>query len=147
MVGIDAMDIKAQIQKDRIAAMKARESERKATLDYILGEIQKKEKDPNAKGEIAVPVILAYVKSLRDFIEQHGAAYADQVAKFRFEIELLQQYLPKQLSDDELRAEIEGLRAAGQDKKGLVMKALKEKHGAAVDGKRAATILDELGIK
>lgn len=141
------MDIKEQIKKDRIEAMKAHRAERKATLDYILGEIQKKEKDPSAKGDIATAIISAYLKSLREFIDQHGAERPAETAKYRAEIEQLEAYLPKQLTDDELRGEIEALRQSGQDKKGLVMKALKEKHGAAVDGKRAATILDEMGIK
>lgn len=141
------MDIKAQIQKDRIEALKAGQGERKATLDYILGEIQKKEKDPSAKGEVATAIIVAFLKSLREFIELHGESKPETAATYRAEIELLEKYLPKQLGDDELRAEIDSLRAAGTDKRGLVMKALKEKHGAAVDGRRAAAILDELGIR
>ncbi|MGB9691063.1 MAG: GatB/YqeY domain-containing protein [Candidatus Sumerlaeaceae bacterium] len=141
------MDIKSQIQRDRIAAMKAGESARKATLDYILGEIQKKEKDPNAKGDIAAAVISAYIKSLREFIEQHQASKPEVCAQYAAEITMLQEYLPRQLSEDELRAEIQALRAAGLDKKGLIMKALKEKHGAAVDGKLAAALLDALGIR
>jgi len=141
------MDIKAQIQRDRIAAMKAGERDRKATLDYILGEIQKKEKDPSAKGDVAVSVISAYIKSLREFIETHGATRPEVCAKYEAEIALLQAYLPRQLSEEELRAEIEALRAEGVDKKGLIMKALKEKHGGAVDGRLAAALLDAMGIR
>ncbi|MBX7247395.1 MAG: GatB/YqeY domain-containing protein [Candidatus Sumerlaeaceae bacterium] len=141
------MDIKAQIQKDRMEAMKTRNAAAKSTLDYILGEIQKKEKDPSAKGDIATAVIAAYLKSLREFIAQFATERPEQSAVYQAEITQLEQYLPKQLSADELRAEIQALQAAGQDKKGLIMKALKEKHGAAMDGKAAATILDELGIK
>jgi uncharacterized protein YqeY len=141
------MDIKAQIQRDRIEAMKTGQSERKATLDYILGEIQKKEKDPSAKGDIAASVIAAYIKSLREFIEQHKADKPEICAKYEAEIAMLQAYLPRQLSEAELRAEIEALRATGLDKKGLIMKALKEKHGTAVDGKMATTLLDQMGIK
>jgi len=141
------MDIKAQIQRDRIEAMKTGQSEKKATLDYILGEIQKKEKDPSAKGDIAASVIAAYIKSLREFIEQHKADKPEICAKYEAEIAMLQAYLPRQLSEAELRAEIEALRATGLDKKGLIMKALKEKHGTAVDGKMAATLLDQMGIK
>ncbi|MCX7625764.1 MAG: GatB/YqeY domain-containing protein [Candidatus Sumerlaeaceae bacterium] len=140
------MDIKAQIQRDRISAMKAGQTERKATLDYILGEIQKKEKDPNAKGDIAVSVIAAYIKSLREFIEQHKSSKPDVCAKYEAEIAMLQEYLPRQLSESELREEIEKLRASGLNKKGLIMKALKENHGAAVDGKVAAALLDAMGI-
>lgn len=141
------MDIKAQIQRDRIEAMKTGQSEKKATLDYILGEIQKKEKDPSAKGDIAASVIAAYIKSLREFIEQHKADKPEICAKYEAEIAMLQAYLPRQLSEAELRAEIEALRATGLDKKGLIMKALKEKHGTAVDGKMATTLLDQMGIK
>ncbi len=141
------MDIKSQIQRDRIEAMKAGQTARKATLDYILGEIQKKEKDPNAKGDIATAVISAYIKSLREFIEQHKESKPDVCAQYEEEIAMLQSYLPRQLSEDELRAEIEALRASGLDKKGLIMKALKEKHGAAVDGKLAACLIDAMGIR
>jgi uncharacterized protein YqeY len=118
------MDIKAQIQKDRIEAMKAREADKKAVLDYILGEIQKKEKDPSAKGDIAVASISAYVKSLREFIEQHGATRGDEAAKYQREIEILGAYLPKQLSDDEIRAAVIEIQAGGESRKGMIMKAL-----------------------
>ncbi|MCX7718724.1 MAG: GatB/YqeY domain-containing protein [Candidatus Sumerlaeaceae bacterium] len=141
------MDIKAQIQKDRIEALKTGDAPRKAVLDYLLGEIQKKEKDPAAKGDIAAAVVAAYIKSLREFIAQHGSERPAEAQRYEAEIALVEHYLPKALTADELRAEIEVLRAAGTDKKGLIMKALKEKHGAAVDGKAAATLLDEMGIK
>lgn len=141
------MDIKTQIQKDRIEALKLGQTQRKATLDYILGEIQKKEKDPNAKGDVAVAVIKAYIKSLREFIDAHRSERPEVCRQYEEEIELLTNYLPRQLSEAELRAEIEALRSSGVEKKGLIIKALKEKHGAAVDGKLASEILDSMGIR
>jgi len=141
------MDIKEQIQKDRIAALRAGESDRKALLDYILGEIQKKEKDPSAKGDFGSAAIMAYVKSLREFIDQHGAARADEAVKYQKEIDILTAYLPKQLTDDEIKAGVAELQAGGVVAKGMIMKALKEKHGAGLDGRRAAILLDELGVK
>lgn len=141
------MDIKAQIQKDRLEAMKARESDKKAVLDYILGEIQRKEKDPGAKGDIAVSSISAYLKSLREFIEQHGVTRPEEATKYQREIEILGAYLPKQLSDDEIRAAVSEIQGTGESRKGMIMKALKEKHGAALDGKRATALLDEMGVK
>ena len=56
-------------------------------------------------------------------------------------------YLPKQLSDDEIRSAITEIQSGGESRKGMIMKALKEKHGAALDGRRATTLLDEMGIK
>jgi uncharacterized protein len=141
------MDIKAQIQKDRIAALKAGEAEKKATLDYILGEIQKKEKDPAAKGDFATAVIVAYLKSLREFNDQHGAERPAQAEQYRREIAMLEAYLPRQLSGDEIRAAAKVLVDAGETRKGMVMKALKEQHGAALDGRRAMAVLEDLGLK
>jgi uncharacterized protein YqeY len=141
------MDIKSHIQKDRIAAMRAHEPEKKAVLDYILGEIQKKEKDPSAKGDFAVASISAYVKSLREFIDQHGATRPDEAAKYRREIEILNAYLPRQLSDEEIKTAVAEIQSTGETRKGMIMKALKEKHGAALDGRRATALLDEMGIK
>ena len=141
------MDIKAEIQKDRIAALRAGESEKKAVLDYILGEIQKKEKDPNSKGDIGSASIMAYIKSLREFIDLHGAARPGEATKYQKEIEILTAYLPKQLTDDDIKAGVAELQANGIAAKGLIMKALKEKHGAAMDGRRAAILLDEMGVK
>lgn len=140
-------ELRDRIAADRMAAMKSGDKERKATLDYILGEIQRKEKDPVAKGDIATATIQAYLKSLREFISQHGATNPAQVSQFEKEIGLLEPYLPRQLSDDEIRAAVQEEQAAGNSAKGFIMKALKAKHGAALDGRRATQILDDLGIK
>lgn len=141
------MTVKERIQQDRIAALRAGEGTRKATLDYILGEIQKKEKDPAAKGDLGTAVIQAYLKSLREYLNQHREADPVRAAQYDAEIALLTAYLPAQLSADEIRAEAEVLIAAGTTKKGLIMKALKEKHGAALDGQLAAALLTEMGIQ
>lgn len=136
--------IKEQIQKDRISALKAGDAERKAVLDYILGELQKAEKAPSAKAGGEVAVIKAYVKSLKDFIDQHGAARPDQAASYQKEIDILMTYLPRQLGDDEVRREVKALLEAGVTAKGLIMAELKKRHGAALDGRRAAEIAGEM---
>lgn len=133
-----------RIAADRIAAMKARDAERKEALDYIMGELQKAEKAPSAKGDTATPVIKAYVKSLKDFIAQHGEARPVEAAKYQKEIDTLMDYLPRQLTDEEVRAEVKAIIAAGVTTKGLVMAELKKRHGAALDGRRAAEIAGEM---
>lgn len=140
------MSVKEQVQKDRIAAMKSGDSDRKAVLDYILGELQKAEKDPSAaaKGDRSIAIIQAYVKSLKDFIQQHGVARPEEATRYQNEINILMDYLPRQLSDDEIRAEIKGLLEAGVTAKGLIMGELKKKHGAALDGRRAAELAGEM---
>ena len=140
-------DIRGRIQADRIAAMKSGDSGRKVVLDYILGELQKADKGSNLKGsenERAQGIIKAYIKSLKDFIDQHGAARAEEAARYEKEIEILLEYLPRQLSDEEVRAEVESIIASGVTAKGLIMAELKKRHGAALDGRRAAEIAGEL---
>ncbi len=144
-------DTKARIAADRIQAMKDRNTDRKALLDYILGQVQKIEKDtPAGEGTapdaIALNVITAYIKSLRTYLDQHGDATPEQSTKYRWEIAELTAYLPAQLTDDDIRAEIAAQVTAGNTKKGLVLKALKEKHGAALDGKRANELATEAGL-
>lgn len=140
------MSVREQVQKDRMEAMRAGDSDRKAVLDYILGELQKAEKDPSAaaKGDRGVAIIQAYVKSLKDFIKQHGKARPAEAVRYQNEINILMEYLPRQLSDDEIRAEVRSLLDAGVTAKGLIMGELKKKHGAALDGRRAAEIAGEM---
>lgn len=135
--------IRQRIEKDRIAALRAGDSERKAVLDYILGELQKADKAASAKADAPVAVIKAYVKSLKDFIEQHGESRPEEAAKYEREIAVLMDYLPRQLSDDEVRAEVRALVDAGVSAKGQIMAELKKRHGAALDGRRAAEIAGE----
>lgn len=135
--------IKDRIAKDRIEALRAGDSERKAVLDYILGELQKAEKAPSARADAPVAVIKAYVKSLKDFIDQHGTGRPEQAAQYQKEIDIMMDYLPHQLSDEEVRAEVRALVDAGVSARGQIMAELKKRHGAALDGRRAAEIAGE----
>jgi uncharacterized protein YqeY len=130
------MDIKAQIQRDRIEAMKTGQSEKKATLDYILGEIQKKEKDPSAKGDIAASVIAAYIKSLREFIDQHKADKPEICAKYEAEIAMLASLLPLQFSVEEqecLRARLASLKDGWREKQADQVQTIRVRLGQIAD--------------
>lgn len=138
------MSIKEQIQKDRIGALKSGDRELKGLLDYILGEIQKSEKDPSAKGDKEAAVITAYIKSQRDMMKEYASTKPEEAARIEREINSLMAYLPKQLTDDEIRSEITALMEQGTTARGLIMAALKQKHGAALDGRRANEIAAEM---
>ena len=138
------MSIKETIQQDRIAALKAGNRELKGLLDYILGEIQKAEKAPNAKGDHETAVITAYIKSQRDNITEYTTSKPEEAERLQREIDTLLKYLPKQLTDDEIRAEIKALIEQGTTSRGMIMAALKQKHGAAIDGRRASELAAEL---
>lgn len=138
--------IRDRIQADRISALRAGDSGRKMVLDYILGELQKADKTTGAKGskdDQAIAIIKAYLKSLKDFISQHGESRTEEAAQYTGEIDILMEYLPRQLSDDEVRSEVKAIVASGITSKGLIMAELKKRHGAALDGRSAVVIAGE----
>jgi uncharacterized protein YqeY len=139
------MQLKDRIKADRIAAMKSGDKARKAILDYILGIVQTQEKasgaDPNADPTEAV--MLSYIKSVKAEI----AGGSPKSAEFEAEIAILAEYLPQPLVGEELRSEIQAIVDTGVTKKGLIIKALKEKHGARVDGKATGDLLGQLGYQ
>lgn len=74
-----------------------------------------------------------------------GAGRTEQAASERFEAELIEGYLPQQLSDQELAdlvdAAIAETGAADVKQMGQVMGALKPKVGGRADGKRLSTVV------
>ena len=76
-----------------------------------------------------------------------GAGRAEQAAAERFEAELIEGYLPQQLSDAELGelvdAAVAETGAAGPRQMGEVMSALMPKLGGRADGKRVSTAVRE----
>jgi uncharacterized protein YqeY len=137
--------LKDRIKADRITAMKSGDKARKAILDYILGIVQTQEKAPGANPDIdpTEAVILSYIKSVKAEIAQGSP----KSAEYEAEIAILSEYLPKPLEGPELETEIQAITATGITKKGLIIKALKEKHGARVDGKAVGDLLSKLGYQ
>ena len=90
-------------------------------------------------------VISSEVKRRRDAVEQYKAGNRPELAaKEEAEIAILQGYLPKQLSQEELRAKVEAAVAAvgaqGMKDMGKVMKALLPE----VQGRAEGSVVSEL---
>ncbi len=116
------------------AAMKAREKERLATIRLILSEIKRIEVDERIEVDDAraLAVLDKMVKQRRDSIEQYEAAGRDELAaQEKAEIDVIQEYLPAQLGEDEIAAMIDealaGVDAEGMAAMGPVMGVLKPK--------------------
>lgn len=139
------MLLKDRIKADRIGAMKSGDKARKAILDYILGIVQTQEKasGANPDADPTEAVILSYIKSVKAEI----AGGSPKAAEYEAEIAILKEYLPQPLEGSELEAEIQAIADQGVTSKGLIIKALKEKFGARVDGKSVGERLSALGYK
>jgi hypothetical protein len=147
------MALRDRITEDMKSAMRAGEKQRLATIRLALAAIKQREvderitlDDPQVLG-----VLEKMIKQRREAITQFASGgRADLVAKETAEIDVLQGYLPAQMSPAELEALItEAIAASGASSikdMGKVMAAVKPKaQGRADMGAVSARIKQKLG--
>ncbi|HXX31507.1 MAG TPA: GatB/YqeY domain-containing protein [Myxococcaceae bacterium] len=138
--------LKERIDQDLKEAMRGKEELTTSVLRMLKSAVKYKEVEPGGKAlddEGVQRVIGTMIKQRRDSVEQfRGGGRQDLAEKEEREIALLQRYLPKQLSAEELKREIE--EAIGQAAKagpvtiGAVMKLLSPKLQGKVEGRTLA---------
>jgi uncharacterized protein len=126
------MSLKARIQEDVKTAMRAHERERLSALRLVTAGIKQKEVDERIElnDEQVLAVLDKMVKQRRESLEQYEqAGREDLAARERFELELIQSYLPEPLDAaalaDLIRATIATLGASSLRDMGPVMNALR----------------------
>ena len=128
--------------------MKARDRERAAALRMIVDVLQQDAK--LGKGDEVAVLQRERKKRVEAAEAYENAGRAEQAASERFEAELIEGYLPQQLSDEELAELVEAAvaetGATEQKQMGQVMSALMPKVGGRADGKRvSAAVRQKLG--
>src|SRR5436309_15318453 len=96
------MTVLEQVQDDVRTAMKARDRERASALRMIVDVLQQDAK--LGKGDEVAVLQRERKKRVEAAEAYEGAGRDDQAASERFEAELIEAYLPQQLSDEELAA-------------------------------------------
>ena len=102
--------LKARIQEDMKAAMKGGDKSRLAVIRLIMAAIKQREVDERIElnDEQVLAVLDKMVKQRRDSIRQYSDAGRDDLAGAeQAEIEVIQEYLPEALSDEEIAAIVE----------------------------------------
>ena len=144
-----SMSLLEKITDDLKAAMKKRDSARVDVLRFILAGIQGAEKDKYAKApgvaltdEEAVAVLQKEVKRRREAIELFKKGNrADLVAKEEGDLKVIAEYVPKELSAEEIEKVVDDLKAKGfSDFNSLMREAMKELRGRA-DGRIVGDIV------
>jgi uncharacterized protein YqeY len=146
------MSLKQQISDDMKQAMKAGEKPRLAAIRLILAALKQREVDERI--EITDAVVLAVLEKMlkqrRDSITQYEAAgREDLAAQERFEVGVVQAYLPAPLAADALAAEvaraIAETAATGAQDMGKVMAVLKPRLAGRADmGALSALVRQQL---
>jgi len=134
------MSVLEQVQDDARTALKAREREKAAALRLVLDALQQDAK--MGKGDEIAVLQRERKKRVEAAEAYEGAGRTEQAAGERFEAELIEGYLPAQLSDEELdglvAAAVEETGATERKQMGQVMSAVMPKVAGRADGKRVS---------
>ena len=143
--------LKEKLMEDLKNAMKNKEEIRKNTVQMVRAAILQIEKDKGIQVEDdkIVEIIAKEVKSKKDALNDFAKAERqDLIDQTNQEIEVLQQYLPKQLSREEIKVELEKIiteiGATTMKDMGAIMKEAKAKMGASADGKTINEVAKEI---
>lgn len=126
--------------------MKAGDTRKVLTLRGVLAEITRVEKDVRREAnEAEILQVLKRERARRqealDFARK--ANRADLIDQNEQEARVLEAYLPAALSPEEVRAAIDEQLSAGAAQIGPIMKALRDKFGARLDGKLASELVKQ----
>lgn len=132
------MNLKEQIRTDLNTARKERDKLRTTVLSTLLSEIRNREIETGgeADDDEVNRLVTTAIKQRREAAGQmRGGGREELAAKEEQEAEMLQAYLPPQLSEDEVRAMIREVIAGGATGLGGVMKALVPQTRGRFEGK------------
>ncbi|MFI8926915.1 GatB/YqeY domain-containing protein [Streptomyces sp. NPDC053474] len=148
--------LKSKLQADLNAAIKGRDELRSSTLRMTLAAVTKEEVAGKEKRELSddevQKVITREAKKRREAADAFAQGNRpEQAERERAEGEVLAEYLPKQLSDDELErivaeavAEAKAAGAEGPRAMGQVMKIVNPKVAGQAEGGRVAAAVKRL---
>ena len=146
---VTVMSLKERIVNDLTSAMKSRDAARTSTLRMVKAAVQNREieKGGALTEEEMARALQSLVKQRRDSVEQYEqAGRAELAAKEREEIAVIEAYLPRAATRDEIEQTVAGviseLGATSLKEMGAVMKAAQARlAGRSADGRTVSEIV------
>ena len=143
--------LKEKLMEDLKEAMKEKQTLRKNVVQMIRAAILQVEKDKQIELEDnqILEIIAKEAKKRKDSLSDYEkSGREDLINQVKEEIEIISEYLPKQLTKEEIteivKKVIEKTGATSIKDMGKVMKSAKEKMGATADGKTINEVVREL---
>ena len=143
--------LKEKLMDDLKVAMRDKNEIRKNAIQMVRAAILQIEKDKGitVEDEKIIEIIAKEVKGKKDaLVDFEKGGRDDLISQTNEEIGILQEYLPKQLSKEEIKVEIEkviiDIGATSIKDMGAVMKEAKARIGAAADGRTINEVVKEL---
>ena len=146
------MTLQDRLSQEIKSAMLAKDADRLSTLRLlksVIGYVQIERKTENLSDADFVAVVQKEVKKRRDAIEQYEKGGRPELAaKEKNEITVLETFLPKALSSEELeqlvKATIQEVGATSKKDMGPVIKAVQAKAAGRADGKTISGLVGKL---
>ena len=143
--------LQEKLMEDLKIAMREKDTVKKNTVQMVRSEILKIKKDTGIEPDDnkIIEIIAKEVKTKKDaLVDFEKGGRQDLVDQTNNEIGILQEYLPKQLSKEEIKEIVskivEELGATSIKDMGPVMKEAKAKIGAAADGRTINEVVKEI---
>ena len=144
------MTLKPKLQEDLKTSMKNKDTLRKSVITLIRSSIKQVEVDKRIElnDDDVIDIISKQLKQRNDSLEQFlDAGREDLVEETRSEIEVLKEYLPQQLSEEELneivKQTISEVGATSMKDMGKIMSVIKPKTKGRADGKLINKLVKE----
>ena len=143
--------LKEKLMEDLKESMKNKDVIRKNTIQMVRAAILQIEKDKGIEVEDdkILEIISKEVKGKKDVLKDfEKAERQDLIDQTNQEIAVLQEYLPKQLSREEIKSELEKIiaeiGATSMKDMGAIMKEAKAKMGTSAEGKTINEVAKEI---
>lgn len=138
------------LQKDMVAAMKARDKARKDAISSVISAVKKVAIDEgcrdNINAELVDKVILKELKSVKEQIDTCPDERAELKAEYQFRYDVISEYAPKLMSEDEIKTFINEKFAdiIASKNKGAIMKSVMPALKGKADGKLINSIVADM---
>ena len=137
-----------KLKQDMIAAMKAKDKDRLTTIRRIKGDLDKEhiDKKREINDDLLIEVVNRGIKQRKDsIVEFEKGGRDDLIQKTQAELEILQSYLPAQLSEEEIVSIIDEafqiVNPEGPRDMGKIMKEVQPKLKGRADMKEVSEII------
>lgn len=138
------------LQKDMIAAMKAKDKARKDAISTLVSAAKKIAIDEGCRDDISEEIvdraILKEIKSVKEQIDTCPADRTELLSEYQTRYDIMSEYAPKMLSEAEVEAVITGKFAEvlATKNKGMIMKAVMGELKGKADGKVINQVVSKL---
>jgi uncharacterized protein YqeY len=143
--------IKEQLSEDMKVAMKSGDKLRLSVVRMLISELKNEKIAKGAELDEASErrVLTSYAKKRKEAMDAARVGGREEIAqREQQELDITMSYLPKQLSDDELRAvvkkHVEASGNGGAQAFGVVMKSVMAEVGGQADGKIISSLVREM---